>query len=152
MAETSQAQGNGRFDAKDVGMLFALLLVAVIALWPILCAAPAQAPGLPGQDGRTQWYPWRALAADSIRHGSLPLWNPYVLCGVPFLGNFQSALFYPPNFIFVVAPIGVAARASILFHVWLSMIFTYLLARMVGAVAPAGRWARWRSGSAPRRS
>ncbi len=132
MAETSQAQGNGRFDAKDAGMLLALLLVAVIALWPILCAAPAQAPGLPGQDGRTQWYPWRALAADSIRHGSLPLWNPYVLCGVPFLGNFQSALFYPPNFIFAVAPIGVAARASILFHVWLSMIFAYLLARMVG--------------------
>ena len=67
MAETSQAQGNGRFDAKDAGMLLALLLVAVIALWPILCAAPAQAPGLPGQDGRTQWYPWRALAADSLR-------------------------------------------------------------------------------------
>jgi hypothetical protein len=138
MAETSKAQGNGRFDAKDAGILLALLLVAVVALWPILCAAPTQAPGLPGQDGRTQWYPWRALAADSIRHGSLPLWNPYVLCGVPFLGDFQSALFYPPNFIFVVAPIGVAARASILFHVWLSMIFVYLLARMVGA-GRAGR-------------
>lgn len=149
-----------RFDAKDAGILLALLLVAVVALWPILRAAPTQAPGLPGQDGRTQWYPWRAFAADSIRHGSLPLWNPYVLCGVPFLGNFQSALFYPPNFIFAVAPIGVAARAGILFHVWLSMIFAYLLARMcgcgraggaVGAVAfglcaaqilrvPAGHW------------
>ncbi|MGD0999912.1 MAG: YfhO family protein [Candidatus Brocadiia bacterium] len=138
MAEISKAQADARFDAKDAGILLALLLVTVIALWPILCAAPTQAPGLPGQDGRTQWYPWRALAADSIRHGSLPLWNPYVLCGVPFLGNFQSALFYPPNIIFAVAPIGVAARVSILFHVWLSMIFVYLLARMVGA-GRAGR-------------
>jgi hypothetical protein len=162
MAEVPKAQGNWRFDAKDAGTLLALLLVAVIALWPILSAAPTQAPGLPGpgQDGRTQWYPWRAFAADAMRHGSLPLWNPYVLCGVPFLGNFQSALFYPPNLIFAVLPIGVAARASILLHVWLSMIFVYLLARMcncgraggaVGAVAfglcaaqvlrvPAGHW------------
>jgi hypothetical protein len=127
-----------RFDAKDAGILLALLLVAVVALWPILRAAPAQAPGSASGDGRTQWYPWRAFAADSIRHGSLPLWNPYVLCGAPFLGNFQSALFYPPNFIFAVAPIGVAARASILFHVWLSMIFAYLLARMVGCGRAGG--------------
>jgi hypothetical protein len=127
-----------RFDAKDAGVLFALLLVAVVALWPILSAAPAQAPGSASGDGRTQWYPWRAFAADSIRHGSLPLWNPYVLCGAPFLGNFQSALFYPPDLIFAVAPIGVAARAGILFHVWLSMIFAYLLARMCGCGRAGG--------------
>ncbi len=132
MVETFAEDRAWRFDLKDAGMLLVLLFVAVLALWPILHLAPTQAPGLPGEDGRTQWYPWRALAADSIRHGSLPLWNPYILCGVPFLGNFQSALFYPPNLIFAVAPIGVAARASILFHVWLSMIFAYLLAQMIG--------------------
>ncbi len=150
-AEISKAQGNGRFDAKDLGMLLALLLVAVIALWPILCAAPTQAPGLPGQDGRTQWYPWRELAADSIRRGSLPLWNPYVLCGTPFLGNFQSALFYPPNFLFVIAPVGIAARAVLLLHVWLSMIFVYLLARMIGPFDHAqGRPEGTRTGGAGR--
>jgi hypothetical protein len=138
MAEISKAHGNRRFGAKDAGILLALLFVAVVALWPILSAAPTQAPGLPDQDGRTQWYPWRAVAADSMRHGSLPLWNPYVLCGVPFLGDFQSALFYPPNFIFAVAPIGIAARASILLHVWLSMIFVYLLARMCGCGRAGG--------------
>ena len=132
MVEMPAEDGAWRFDAKDVGILLVLLFVAVVALWPILHVASTQAPGLPGEDGRTQWYPWRAFAADSIRHGSLPLWNPCILCGVPFLGNFQSALFYPPNFIFAIAPIGVAARASILFHIWLSMIFAYLLARMVG--------------------
>jgi len=121
-----------RFDVKDALILAALLLVAALALWPILRAAPSDAPGLPGQDGRTQWYPWRAYAADSIRRGVLPLWNPYILCGVPFLGNFQSGLFYPPNLVFTVAPIGVAARGSILFHVWLSMVFAFLLARMCG--------------------
>ena len=31
--------------------------------------------------------------------GQWPFWNPYRSCGVPHLGNPQSALFYPPNWL-----------------------------------------------------
>ena len=119
-------------NRKDLGAALALLAVAVIVLWPMLGAAAGKAPGLPGHDGRTQWYPWRAFSAEWMKQGVLPLWNPYVLCGTPFAGNMQSALFYPPNVVFLIMPVYAAARASIVFHIGLSLFFTYLLARYVG--------------------
>src|SRR5215467_1702325 len=50
----------------------------------------------------TSFYPYRTLAARSAREWTLPLWNPYMLSGAPFLASAQSALFYPPNFLFYV--------------------------------------------------
>lgn len=136
MGELLTDRDGRRLNGRDVVALAWLFLLAVIVLSPILRAGRDVAPGLPDHDARTQWYPWRAFAAESIKGGTLPLWNPYVLCGTPFVGNFQSALFYPPNAIFLVAPVGVAARLSILFHVYLSLLFAYLLARRLGCGRP----------------
>lgn len=124
-------------DRKDFLIIVLLWVLLTLMLWPILFAPTGRGPGLERynghlQDGRTQWYPWRVYAAQSIREGTLPLWNPYVLCGVPFLGNSQSALFYPPNAIFLAAPVGVAARWSIWFHLGLSLVFMYILAKFYG--------------------
>jgi hypothetical protein len=44
-----------------------------------------------------QFIPWREYAAANLRKGVVPLWNPYQYCGAPFLGNSQSAPFYPIN-------------------------------------------------------
>ena len=127
------------FDRKDAAVLLALLVLAVIILWPMLAADAGRVPGMSGRlagygDARTQWYPWRAYAAHWMKQGVLPSWNPYILCGTPFVGSFQSAVFYPPNLIFLAMPVHAAARVSIIFHVALSLVFTYLLARSFGCV------------------
>ena len=132
MGDPSRKDDGFHFDRKDFLAVALVTAICVIILWPILSAGSDLAPGLPDHDGRTQWYPWRAYAAESLKNGILPLWNPYALCGTPFMANFQSALFYPPNALFLVFPVGVAARLSILFHIWLSSLFTYLLARYLG--------------------
>jgi len=95
-------------------------------------------PGLPTEDGRTQWLPWRVFAARHLRHGVIPLWNPHVLCGVPFLADFQSALFYPPNVLYVLLPIHWAVNVSTALHLFLSLAFTYALARRFGVSRPGG--------------
>lgn len=55
---------------------------------------------------QTQWFsedffmqnfPNRFLAAVEIRNGSLPLWNPFVFSGMPFLADIQTAVLYPFN-------------------------------------------------------
>src|SRR5438093_48166 len=48
----------------------------------------------------TSFYPYRTIAARSVRAGELPLWNPYMLSGAPFLAMAQSALFYPANLLY----------------------------------------------------
>jgi len=118
-------------DRRDAALIAALFLLATLAFGPWLFAPPEAAPGIPGHDAETQWYPWRAFAFDQIRAGHLPLWNPYILCGTPFLGNFQSAMLYPPNLLFLMPDVARAARDSLLLHLWLSLLFTYLLARLL---------------------
>src|SRR4051812_24739564 len=48
----------------------------------------------------TSFYPYHALAARAFRQGSLPLWDSNILSGAPFVGSTQSAIFYPPNYLY----------------------------------------------------
>jgi hypothetical protein len=52
-------------------------------------------------------YHWPLLvtALDAIRHGRFPLWDPSIYCGIPFAGNIQASLFYPPTWLLFAASI-----------------------------------------------
>ncbi len=75
---------------------------------------------------------WRQFAFDQLRHGHLVLWNPYYLCGSPFLGNFESALLYPPNWFYLIMPLAPAIKFGIILHVLAAGFFTYLWANHRG--------------------
>src|SRR3990170_8767532 len=47
-----------------------------------------------------QFVPWRAWAWEVLQQGNLPLWNPLLGMGAPLVANYQSALFYPPNWLY----------------------------------------------------
>jgi Bacterial membrane protein YfhO len=49
-----------------------------------------------------QFKPWREFAVEAVRSGRLPLWNPHIYAGAPFLGNGISAVLYPLNLPFLV--------------------------------------------------
>ena len=51
-------------------------------------------------DTRLYAYPDHAYNLKSFHDGFLPLWNPYLACGVPHLANWQSACLYPPFWLF----------------------------------------------------
>ena len=46
-------------------------------------------------------YPVKTFAADALRDGTFPLWNPHTLTGYPFTYNTQAGIFYPCSLIFV---------------------------------------------------
>src|SRR5262245_53245129 len=74
---------------------------------PFTAAAPAGYSGPHANIGDLvhSFYPFRTLAARAVREGSVPLWNPFMLAGTPFLANAQSALFYPPNYLYYFWPV-----------------------------------------------
>src|SRR5947207_3741518 len=37
--------------------------------------------------------PWQGVAADALRHGRLPLWDPYALSGKPMLAGGLAGVF-----------------------------------------------------------
>ncbi len=45
--------------------------------------------------------PARHYLAEALRSGRLPLWNPHVALGRPYLADIETAVFYPPNLIHV---------------------------------------------------
>jgi hypothetical protein len=80
-----------------------------------------------GQDDlASQFIYWRAFAADQLRHGHLPLWNPHGFCGAPFLGWAQAGVLYPPNLLDVILPLPLSINLGIVLHVLLAGLFTYL--------------------------
>ncbi len=82
-------------------------------------------------DTRHQLFYWRYFGFNTLAKGTIPLWNPYIYGGTPFVGGVQSAIFYPLNLIFLVFPIHVAINYSIILHVFLSGVFTYLYLRFL---------------------
>lgn len=83
-------------------------------------------------DSVAQYYPWRAFAHDAVRHGIIPLWNPYQFCGTPFVANSQSAVFYPLNVIFYVFDPARAFAISAFAHLFLGGLFMYMFLRAIG--------------------
>ncbi len=81
----------------DSRRLLLVVVAAPLALFlPVLLAGKAVFWGTP----LLQFVPWWDLAWSQLREGQLPLWNPYSGMGAPLLANYQSALFYPPHWIY----------------------------------------------------
>ena len=84
---------------------------------------------LSGYDLQTYFYPYWAYASASLGDGRLPLWNPHVFMGVPFLANPQSAVFYPLNWPLYLLDPARALAAALMLHVALAAVGMLALAR-----------------------
>jgi len=91
-------------------------------------------------DLRSLHLPYAYLYADSLEKGLLPLWDPYTYCGRPGLVDIQAGALYPA--MPVAAALGlVFGRDTLLYwlewtvvlHVALAGIFSFLLLRALGA-------------------
>lgn len=63
-----------------------------------------------------------------INNGAL-LWNPYQFSGQPYLADFSTALYYPPNWIFYFLTPGRGIVYYVVIHFILAALFTFLLLR-----------------------
>jgi hypothetical protein len=83
-------------------------------------------------DSIAYFYPARNLLGKSLRSGELPLWNPHQMCGMPFLASPQSAVLYPPNWLFAVLPTDLTFGLLAFLHLFAAGSFTFLLLRKLG--------------------
>ena len=77
--------------------LAALVVLTFLFFWKILLTNLI----LVGVDTFLYFYPYKAYAAEALRQGRLPLWNPHLFMGAPLLANSQVGLFYPLNWLFL---------------------------------------------------
>ena len=83
-------------------------------------------------DAIDQFYPWRVHLGRCLRAGKLPEVNPYQFNGTPFIANGQSAVFYPPNLIFIMKDTVTAFTIFAALHLFAALCFTFWFALSLG--------------------
>ena len=110
-----------------------LTATAAFTLWPVLLSLPMFAGmWLASQwsDQYTAGLPFHAWSAEWFkRSGHLPLWNPEIFGGLPFVAAGSGDIFYPTWLLRFVVPVTTAGNLSFALHYILAGLFTYLLLR-----------------------
>jgi hypothetical protein len=76
------------------------------------------------------FFPYWQAAADALRIGRIPLWNPNLFMGAPFVANSQSGFFYPLNWpLWLALTTPYAINGTILIHLLIAGSGTYLAGR-----------------------
>lgn len=97
-------------------ILFHELLVGRVLFWGVVSI---------------QFYPWREAAFDQLRSGVIPFWNPLIGNGAPLLANLQTAVFYPPNWLYLFIPTHFANGLIAVLHVlWAGLGMWFYLSRL----------------------
>ncbi len=69
--------------------------------------------------------PMQHLVNTELHAGRVPLWNPYILCGQPLLGNPQMAVFYPLSLLAPAMSAPVFLSIATITHIFLCGVFMY---------------------------
>ncbi|MBN1824006.1 MAG: YfhO family protein [Endomicrobiales bacterium] len=75
------------------------------------------------------FFPSFALYKSALAAKTIPLWNPFVLCGMPFLANPQAGCYYPFNIVYALTGFAAAIKISIVLHAFMAGLFMYFLSR-----------------------
>lgn len=145
----------GRPDRRaDLCPILVLLVVPTVLLWDVLFGGKVLLPiddlftmppwrdfaaqfGIPAPHNHLiadmifQNLGWKTFAKDAIAGGSLPLWNPYLFAGVPFLAAGQYGVLYPFGALFYLLPVAVAYGWFTLLHLFLGGLFMYVFLRVI---------------------
>ena len=144
-----------RLERADLVVALAFLLAAVVLLndtlfggrvllpvdnlyriQPYRSLAAEAGVGVPHNDLISdqilQNYTWRRFAAESVRHGEPPLWNPQTFSGMPFLATGQYGTLYPFGVIFLLIAPERAYAWYTLFHLVFGALATYAFLRVIG--------------------
>lgn len=116
----------------DASAALGLAAVTLAFYYPLVFLGRA----LVDYDAFVYFYPQRVYLAQALLAGRIPLWDPQLFLGSPFLANPQTAALYPPSWLFVFGPVYAVYTAQLVLHAFLAAFFTYLLARHAFGVLP----------------
>lgn len=119
--------------------LLLLFFLWLLFFWRIYTPNRVDAVSLQEGDFSGQFVSWTSYAAERWSDGELPLWNPYMHAGAPFLADPQTAVLYPPRQLtltvlaaggdFSGARVFAALQYEMTLHVLAGILFMYVCLR-----------------------
>src|SRR3990167_7823843 len=114
--------------------LIAYAGVCALFFWPVLLPDRV----LFGSDFLMFFYPMKQFLWEQVRdHGRLPLWNPHVFCGAPFLADIQVSAIYPGGALFYAMPPEQAYGWTVALHFFAAALGMFAFTRDFGLSWPA---------------
>ncbi|MCH7951995.1 YfhO family protein [Patescibacteria group bacterium] len=114
--------------------LLLLVLLTVVFFSPSLI----RGEGFLYADNFSHQLPTLSFWKQEILKGKLPLWNPYILGGIPFLADLSHNTLSPTNVLYLLLPIPVALTILVLVYIGIAAAFTYLYIKAItGKIVPS---------------
>ena len=115
-----------RRNSLCFALFFALLLFCLF--FSVLFSSNQLVLSIKGTD-LNAFAPWRAFGFGSLRQGDLPLWNPHLFSGTPFVANFQTGMFYPVNWVHLIFATPTAINIEIICNLLLGALGMFFWTR-----------------------
>lgn len=77
-------------------------------------------------------FQWKHHTIEALRAGQLPLWNPYLFAGVPFLAAGQHSMLYPLSVLYLVLPLEKAYGWFTVLQLGLAGVLMFIFMRALG--------------------
>ena len=118
----------------------AILLILTLLYWKyrIIDLAVGGTPVFHSGDLYNQYYPMISYGFRSLRAGLLPLWNPFQLCGGPFLAVPYVGLFYPANVVYLFVDVATGIELVFILHMFFAAVSMWFLQRHFGISSLGG--------------
>ncbi len=84
-----------------------------------------------------QNYAWKQFVRETVLAGDIPLWNPNLFAGVPFLAAGQHGAYYPFSVLFLILPLTSAYGWYTVSQIWLAGVLMYVYGRILHLHRPA---------------
>ncbi len=140
---------------SDLLLVPIFFLLSVVLLWPVTLGGQTLIPA----DNLFAFPPWRSFAAqfhatvphnellsdlllenyawkkfivESLQQGQVPLWNPYLFTGVPFLAAGQHSALYPFSILFYLFPLEYAYGWFVAIQLGIAGLAMFIFGRTLG--------------------
>ena len=132
---TSDAAAPSVFAPRSAGAWAALAyaLCAFSLAWPALLGRSLLDES---SDQFRAGIGFRQFAVDYFRqHGGIPLWNPYLQGGLPYVGGMHGDVFYPTFLLRLILPVDTGIVWGMIGHFFLCGLITYWFLRVAAKLA-----------------
>jgi hypothetical protein len=123
-------------DARYTPRYPTILAIAALSAWIVILCFPMFAGyflGGPASDQTWTGIPFRSFWASQFHlTGHIPLWNPYMFGGLPFVGAMHGDIFYPTSFLRIALSADQVLNIVFLLHLILAGVLTYGFLRTIG--------------------
>ncbi|MBM3263556.1 MAG: YfhO family protein [candidate division Zixibacteria bacterium] len=121
----------------DLVAVIGFLALAIVFFWPVITGQAYF-----WEDFVKQMYPYRVYNAVELSSGRFPFWNPYLFGGIPYFAMIDTAVLYPPDWLFTLFVQGdtlsfLVVELQSIGHVVLFGAGTYALGLHFGISRPA---------------